>query len=180
MVLAAVPVFLWGKRLMSPGYALLPAALVLLMPSLTYTGMLMTENAFFPAFVTACFAIAVTLERPTLLRQVLALGAIGVTCAVRPQALVLLVIYVAALALKLVLDYRNPDGPTGFGYLREQLVRFAPTGWPPCFWAVATSSTRRVRVWGSSPDLGPTPAWSGAGYDLSYAIGIGSSTISRS
>ena len=68
---------------------MLAAALVLLMPSLIYTGMLMTENAFFPAFVTACFAIALTLERPTLLRQALALVAIGLTCAVRPQALVL-------------------------------------------------------------------------------------------
>ncbi len=52
MVLAAVPVYLWGRRLMSPAYAALAAALVLLMPSLLYTGMLMTENAFFLAFVS--------------------------------------------------------------------------------------------------------------------------------
>ena len=68
MVLAAVPVYIWGRRLMSAGYALLAAVLVLLMPSLTYTGMLMTENAFFTAVVASCFAIALTLERPTLLR----------------------------------------------------------------------------------------------------------------
>ena len=35
MVVTAVPVYLWGKRLMSQGYALLAAVLVLLMPSLT-------------------------------------------------------------------------------------------------------------------------------------------------
>ncbi len=35
----------------------------------------MTENAFFPAFVLAAYALAVALERPTLLNQGLALGA---------------------------------------------------------------------------------------------------------
>jgi hypothetical protein len=127
MVLAAVPVYLWGKRLMSPGYALLAPVLVLLMPSLTYTGMVMTENAFFPAVVTACFAIALTLERPTLLRQAFALAAIALACAVRPQGLVLLPIYVTALALKLAFDLRAPNGPRGLGYVRRELARLFPT-----------------------------------------------------
>ena len=127
MVFAAVPVYFWGKRLMSPGYALLPAVLVVLMPSLTYTGMLMTENAFFPAFVLACFAIAVTLERPTVLRQALALAAIGLACAVRAQGLVLLPIYVAALALKLAFDLRAPNGVRGWRFFRDEVVRYLPT-----------------------------------------------------
>jgi hypothetical protein len=127
MVVTAVPVYLWGKRLVSPGWALLAAVLVLLMPSLTYTGMLMTENAFFPAFVTACFVIALTLERPALLRQLLALAAIGVTVAVRPQALVLVLIYVTAVALKLALDLRAPDGPRGWRHARDQLLLYWPT-----------------------------------------------------
>jgi hypothetical protein len=127
MVLTAVPVYLWGKRLMSPGYALLAPILVLLMPSLTYTGMLMTENAFFPAVVTACFAIALTLERPTLGRQAFALAAIALACAVRPQGLVLLPIYFSALALKLAFDVRVPGGPRGLGYVRRELVRLLPT-----------------------------------------------------
>jgi hypothetical protein len=124
MVLAAVPVYLWGKRLMSAAYALIPAALVLLMPGLTYTGMLMTENAFFTALVTAFFTIALTLERPTLLRQALTLLAIGVTFAVRAQGLVLLPIYAAALALKLVFDLRTPGGPRGHAYVLAELRRF--------------------------------------------------------
>jgi hypothetical protein len=128
MVLAAVPVYFWGKRLMSAGYALLAAVLVLLMPSLTYTGMLMTENAFFTAVVSACFAIALTLERPTLLRQGLVLGAIALTCAVRPQGLVLLPIYALALMLKLAFDMRTEDGPRGLRYVRDELIRFLPTG----------------------------------------------------
>jgi hypothetical protein len=127
MVLAAVVVYLWGKRLMSAGYAVIAAVLVLLMPSLIYTGMLMTENAFFTTFVTACFAIALTLERPTLLRQALALAAIGLTCAVRPQGLVLLAIYVTALALKLAFDLRSPGSARSFRYVRDELMRLLPT-----------------------------------------------------
>lgn len=127
MVLAAVPVYFWGKRLMPTAYALLAAGLVLLMPSLVYTGMLMTENAFFTAVVTSCFAIALTLERPTLLRQALALGAIGLTCAVRPQGLVLLVIAVMALGLKLVFDLRAPDGLRGVRSVVAELRRYLPS-----------------------------------------------------
>jgi hypothetical protein len=127
MVMAAVVVYFWGKRLMSPAYALLAAVLVLLMPAFTYTGMLMTENAFFPAVVTMCFLIALTLERPTLLRQALVLAAIGLTFVVRPQGIVLLPIYVTALALKLAFDLRSPGGPRGIRYVRSELLRFLPT-----------------------------------------------------
>ena len=169
MVLTAIPVFLWGKRLMSPAYALLPAALVLLMPSLTYTGMLMTENAFFLAFVTACFAIAVTLERPTLLRQVLALGAIALTCAVRPQALVLVVIYLAAVALKLGLDYRSPAGPSGLRYVGKQLTRFAPTGVAALVLGGGYVVYKALQGVGLESGLGPYAGVVHAGYDFSYA-----------
>src|SRR5206468_3905015 len=48
MSLAAVPVYLWARRLVSPALALVSAALVLLLPAYVYTGALMTENACFP------------------------------------------------------------------------------------------------------------------------------------
>ena len=51
MTLAAIPLYLWARRLVSPGYALGAAALTLLMPSFLYTGTLMTENAFYPVFL---------------------------------------------------------------------------------------------------------------------------------
>jgi hypothetical protein len=127
MVLAAVPVYLWGRRLMSPGYAALASVLVVLMPSLFFTGMLMTENAFFTAFVTTSLAIALTLERPTVLRQGLVLVAIGLTSMVRVQGLVLVPIYGAALALKLLLDLRSPGGPRGFRYVAVELRRYVPS-----------------------------------------------------
>ena len=127
MVLTALPVFFWGRRLMAPGYSLLAAILVLCMPALSYTGMLMTENAFFLAFVTACYAIALALERPTLLHQGLAIGAIALTCAVRFQGLVLIAVYLAALALKLAFDLRASNGLRGPQQAGRELARFWPT-----------------------------------------------------
>src|SRR5215212_1231406 len=87
MTVAVVPLYLWARRLVPRPYALLAVGLVLLMPSFVYTGMLMTENAFLPAFVLAAFAFALALERPTFLRQGLAL------VAVLPTAILLKVLF---------------------------------------------------------------------------------------
>jgi hypothetical protein len=106
MTLAAVPVFFWARRIASPGYGLLATGLVLAMPAYVYTGTVMTENAFFPAFVLATFAIALALERPTLLRQALVFAAVAIACAVRIQGLVLLAMLPAAVLIKALLDLR--------------------------------------------------------------------------
>src|SRR5918994_869125 len=46
MSLAAVPVFAWGRRLMSERWALAAAALTLCVPGLAYSGLLMSETVF--------------------------------------------------------------------------------------------------------------------------------------
>jgi hypothetical protein len=145
MSLVAVVVYLWGRRMMSTGWALLAAALVLLMPSFVYTGMLMTENAFIPTFVAGCFAIALALERPTLFRQALPLAAIALTFFVRPQGLVLLAIYVIALALKLAFDLREPGQGRGFRYLLRELRRFLPTGLTLLFFGVVYVGVKAIQ-----------------------------------
>src|SRR5580765_4324581 len=66
MSLAAVPVFYWGRRFLSPWGAVGAAGLTLLLPAFVLTGTLMTENAFFPAFLVGLLAIAVCVERPSL------------------------------------------------------------------------------------------------------------------
>ena len=106
MTLAAVPLYLWARRLVAPGYALLAAALALLMPAFLYTSTLMTENAALPAFVLAFFAFAAALERPSLLNQLLALAAIGLAAAVRIQGVGLAGVLIVALALFAVLEGR--------------------------------------------------------------------------
>ena len=113
MTLAAIPFFFWAKRLSSPLYALAATALLLLLPAFDYTAMLMTENAFFPAVVAATYAIARSLERPTVAAQLLVVGAIVVALAVRAQAAALVLVLPTAVLLNAALDRagRPPTGP---------------------------------------------------------------------
>ena len=85
MTLAAVPVYLWARRLTTPRWGLVAAALVLVMPSMLYTGVLMSENAFLPLFLAACYATALALERPTVKRQALVFGFVALAVG-RPRA----------------------------------------------------------------------------------------------
>ncbi len=104
MTAAAVPFYVWARRLAPGWYAVLGTALFLALPAFGYTGVLMTESAALPLFTLSFLAIALVLERPTLLRQVLVLVAIGLACMVRFQALVLVLVLLAAIVLKLALD----------------------------------------------------------------------------
>ena len=125
MTLVAIPVYLWGIRIAPRRFVFAAVALTLLLPSFFYTGELMTENAFFPAFVTSAFAIALALERPTLFRQGLMLVAMLATVAVRFQGIVLLAVLPTALLLKLLFDLLGRDeGPRGASF--ETL--FFPSG----------------------------------------------------
>jgi Dolichyl-phosphate-mannose-protein mannosyltransferase len=108
MSLAAVPVYLWGRRLVSRGWALSAAALTLAVPGLAYSGLVMTEVAFYPVFVLAAWAMARAVQKPTVANQLLAVGAVVLAVATRLQALVLVPAYVTAVALKLVFDRERP------------------------------------------------------------------------
>jgi hypothetical protein len=126
MTLGLVPLYLWASRLMRPAYAVLATGLAALMPAFLYTGMLMTENPSFSASMLAFFVIALMLERPTPLRQVLALAAVLLGYFVRAQSLVLGVVLPAAVLLKLALDARAAPGPDRARLLRREAVRYAP------------------------------------------------------
>lgn len=125
MTLTAVPVYLWARRLTSPGYALLASALTLVMPAFVYTGLLMTENAFLPAFVLAAYAIALAVERPTARRQLFALATIATAAAARTQGIVLLLVFASAIALKLLFDVRARGEQQRRLFVRELRV-YAP------------------------------------------------------
>ncbi len=49
MSLAAVPAYFLARRMLGPGLSLLAALLAVAVPSMVYTGTVMTENAFYPA-----------------------------------------------------------------------------------------------------------------------------------
>jgi hypothetical protein len=99
MSATAVPVYLWARRLASPGWSLLAAVLTLAIPGLLYSGLIMSETVFYPAVVLAAWATAAALEQPTLGRQGLLVGAVLLAGATRLQALVLPLVVLTAAAL---------------------------------------------------------------------------------
>jgi hypothetical protein len=99
MSLAAIPVFFIARRVLSPAKALVAAALAVAIPSLVYTGMVMTESAAYPAFLLCALAIVRALERPTPGRQLAVLAAIVLAFAIRAQAVVFVPTYVSAILL---------------------------------------------------------------------------------
>jgi len=124
MSLVAVPTYLWTRRLAGAWYGVLAAGLTLLLPAFFYSGILMTEPTFLPAFVLACFAIASMLERPTLLLQLAALAALAFAVAIRVQGIVLVLVIPTAVLFKVVLDWRA--GSTS-GRVLAELRRLWPT-----------------------------------------------------
>ncbi len=86
MSLAAIPAYLLARRLMGPGLALLAALLTVAVPSMVYTGTLMTENAFYPVFLFVALALVLVLERPTLVRIALLLALTLAAFLTRTQA----------------------------------------------------------------------------------------------
>ncbi len=99
MSLTAVPVFLWARRLVAPRLALAAATLTVLVPTLAYSGLMMSEALFYPVAVVSLVAMARTLDEPTALRQGEFLLAVTVVSAVRLQALVLLPTFLLAALL---------------------------------------------------------------------------------
>lgn len=99
MSLVAVPVFVWGKRLAGPWLALAAAVLSLLAPALAYSGLIMSEAAYYPASVVALLLLAQAVEHPTLLRIGVLCAAVTLAGAIRLQALVLLPVFATAIVL---------------------------------------------------------------------------------
>ena len=89
MSLAAIPAYLLARRVVGQWLSLLAAVLAVSLPSLVYTGSVMTENAFYPVFLVTALLLVLVLERPTPARQVALLLAIGIASATRVQAVVL-------------------------------------------------------------------------------------------
>ena len=125
MVSASIPLYLWARRLVTPTWGIVAVALYLLIPGFMYSAEILTENAFVPALVLALFAIAAALERPTLVTQLLALGAVALGVAARLQGLILLLILPTAILLMLLFDAIPARGAR-----RELVVARLRTFWP--------------------------------------------------
>ena len=104
MSLAAVPVFLWARKLAGEAWALVAAALTLAVPGLLYTALVLSEVVFYPVMVLAVWALAEVLETPTRRRQALFVAAVVLAVATRLQALVLPLVFVTAVGIQALLD----------------------------------------------------------------------------
>jgi hypothetical protein len=128
MTAASVPVYLLARRVVSPGLALVAVLLTLVIPAFVVSGALITENAFFPAFLLAAYAITLAVERPTLARQGFALAAIGLAAGIRFQGLVLLAVFATAILFRLVFDRRARGASQRARGMAAELGRYLPTG----------------------------------------------------
>ena len=125
-----VPVYFIARRL-SPRYlALLAAALSVGLAPITYTGNVMTENAFYPLVALWMLAVFRALERPTLLRQLLVFGIFGLAFLTRVQGVVLLPALVLTVLLVVLLDALADREGLFLKRLAANALRFWPT------WAV--------------------------------------------
>lgn len=89
MSLAAVPAFFLARRVVRDGLALLAAVMTVAIPSMAYTGTVMTENPFYPLFLSVALMLVVVLERPTGLLVVGLYALVGLAFATRVQAVAL-------------------------------------------------------------------------------------------
>ncbi len=116
---AAIPAYLLARLFVPRWDAVLVALLTVLVPSMAYTGVVMTENAFYPLFLWTLFLVARAIRRPTFGSQLLALAAVGVLSATRIQGVVLGGVLLAGIALYV---FTGPSAER-----RAYLRRIAPT-----------------------------------------------------
>jgi MFS family permease len=116
---AAIPAYLLARLFVPRRDGVLVALLTVLVPSMAYTGVVMTENAFYPAFLWTMFLIARAIRRPTVASQLLALAGVAVLSATRIQGVVIGGVLVAGIVLYVLAGPRAER--------RAYLVRIAPT-----------------------------------------------------
>ena len=140
--LAAIPIFLLARRLLSPWWSVGVAAASVAIPSSMYVSVVMTESTSYLAFSLATYAIVLALERPTVPRQLAVLGTVGLAYATRAQFAVLFVAYLTGLALVWAI---SPDREPLRGALRRL--------WP----SLAALGLGAIALLGSSVATGSSP-----------------------
>jgi hypothetical protein len=173
--LTAVPVYFIASRVLQRRHALLATALAVVLPSCVYTSAIMTENAFYPVFVTSALLMLRALERPSAWRQLLVAASVAVAFLVRAQAVVLLPSYLIAAVLLAVTTSRDRRLSALAASLRQQ----APTVALLALAGVAAAAIRGSSTLGpyhvlvSSYGLRPLVHWGLANVaDLELYLGV--------
>ena len=160
--LTAVPVYLLARRLVSAWWGVAAAGLSVAIPSAISVGTVMTESLSYLITAWALYAIAIALERPTVLRQFAVLAAVAAAFFTRPQYGVLYATWIGALAiLWLVAPWSRPR-------TRTELIRFWPTALPLVFGVLVFGA----RLASGAPASGSFGAYAvlWRGYDV---LGVG-------
>ena len=126
MSLTAVPVYLLARRVSCRGFSLAAATLAVAIPSLGYTGTVMTENAFYPICAVWLLLLVLALERPTILRQFAVLAVLAVAFFTRAQAVTFVGILGLAILLSVIVEGRAAPAPFVRAAWRR-IVAFWPT-----------------------------------------------------
>jgi hypothetical protein len=105
--LTAFPAYFLARKFVEARAAVAVAALAVFVPSMLYSGTLLTEVALYPVFVLALLGIASAIRRPTRSNQLLAVGAVLLACTAKPLSIVLAGVYVLAVVHLAVLDRRD-------------------------------------------------------------------------
>jgi len=116
---AAIPAYLLARMFVDRRLSLVVGAMTVLVPSMAYTNLVVTENAFYPAFLLGVLLVARSLRHPTIANQALALGGLGLVALTRIQGLALAGGYLLGVAIHATTGPRAERN----AYLR----RFVPT-----------------------------------------------------
>jgi hypothetical protein len=105
--LAAVPAYFLARRVVGAGLSLLAALLAVAVPSLAYSGTVMTENVFYPLFLAVALLLVLVLESPSWPRTIVLLLLLGLAFATRVQAAALVPAVLVAPILLAVFERRG-------------------------------------------------------------------------
>jgi hypothetical protein len=104
--LTAVPTYFLARRVVSHGWSLGVAALVVVEPWTAYAAFTMTESLFLPVFTAFALILVRMLDESTARRQLFVLLTLVVLVGIRPQALVFAGSVVVAILIKGLLTDR--------------------------------------------------------------------------
>jgi hypothetical protein len=154
MSLTAIPAYFIARTLMQRSWSLVAAALTVLVPSMAYTGLVMTENAFYPAFALAMLLVIRALQRPTIFSQIFAFAGAVLCYEVRPQGALVLPAFVVSVLFLVVLDAAFAPAGSRLKELLQGLKRFLPTWIISGVGAAAFIAIQQTRGTGISGLLG--------------------------
>ena len=103
----AFPAYFLARKFVEARAAVAVAAFSVFVPSMLYSGTLLTEVALYPVFVLTLLGIASAIRRPTRRNQLFAVGAVALACSAKPLSIILAGVYVLAVFHLAALDRRG-------------------------------------------------------------------------